>query len=62
MTEKEQPLMERDMRMQAAMLDLLPAHIALLDVRGVTVWVNEAWKRFASDNGCKSSDFAVGLK
>ncbi len=32
---------------QAAIVDALPAHIALLDADGMIVSVNEAWRRFA---------------
>jgi PAS domain S-box-containing protein len=33
-------------------LDLMPAHIAMLDRDGAIVAVNRAWKEFASNNGC----------
>jgi len=46
--------------MQSAILDALPAHIALLDGGGVIVAVNEAWRRFALANQLQSSEFAVG--
>ncbi|MEO7433274.1 MAG: PAS domain S-box protein [Dokdonella sp.] len=36
---------------QAGILNALPAHIALLDAHGTIVSVNEAWSRFARDNG-----------
>lgn len=45
---------------QMGVLNALPAHIALLDSRGVIVVVNEAWRRFASANVLQSSDFFVG--
>src|SRR5690606_11613029 len=35
----------------AAVLDALPAHVSLLDHRGVIVDVNRAWRRFADHNG-----------
>jgi PAS domain S-box-containing protein len=34
-----------------AVLNSLPAHIAVLDSHGTILAVNEAWKRFASENG-----------
>ncbi|MDY0068637.1 MAG: PAS domain S-box protein [Porticoccaceae bacterium] len=34
----------------AAVLDALPAHVTLLDHRGVIVQVNAAWRRFADHN------------
>jgi PAS domain S-box-containing protein len=43
-----------------AILDAVPAHIALIDVRGVIVTVNAAWRAFAESNGYRSSDFGVG--
>jgi PAS domain S-box-containing protein len=45
---------------QRAILNALPAHIALLDSSGVIVTVNEAWRRFASANALQSADFYVG--
>ena len=36
---------------QAAILDALPAHIALLDPQGVIIAVNAAWRRFGEENG-----------
>jgi diguanylate cyclase (GGDEF)-like protein/PAS domain S-box-containing protein len=41
-------------------LAALPAHVALLDARGVIVSVNETWKRFAQANGLQGDDFGVG--
>ncbi len=45
---------------QAAILNALPAHIALLDPRGVIRAVNESWRRFALANSAVSSDYFVG--
>ena len=47
---------------QAAILNALPAHIALLDARGRIVSVNEAWRRFATDNAIQSPGYMIGLK
>lgn len=46
--------------MQMAILNALPAHIALLDPTGVILVVNEAWRYFASSNVLQSEDFFVG--
>ncbi len=43
-----------------AVLDALPAHVALLDERGVIVSVNAAWKAFAHANGMRSAECGVG--
>ena len=45
---------------QAAILNAIPAHIALLDAQGVILVVNESWKRFASANVLQSPAFSVG--
>jgi PAS domain S-box-containing protein len=45
---------------QTAILNALPAHIALIDTRGVILSVNEAWRRFAEANGLQGSGFGVG--
>jgi len=43
-----------------AVLNAIPAHVALLDNNGVILAVNEAWRHFASANTLQSSDFSVG--
>ncbi len=45
---------------QAAILNALPAHIALLDNQGVIISVNEAWRVFAGSNGLQSPCRGVG--
>ena len=45
---------------QAAVLDALPANIAMLDVQGVIVSVNESWRRFGDRNVCQSPEHCVG--
>ncbi len=45
---------------QTAILNALPAHVALLDPRGLIVEVNESWRRFASVNALRSEDFYIG--
>jgi diguanylate cyclase (GGDEF)-like protein/PAS domain S-box-containing protein len=46
---------------QAAIIDALPAHIALLDAQGVILSVNQGWCRFAQANAFAGVDFGVGL-
>jgi PAS domain S-box-containing protein len=46
---------------QAAILNALPAHIALLDAQGVIVSVNEAWRRFAGANVLQSPGHGIGI-
>ena len=46
---------------QAAVLNALPAHIALLDTNGTTISVNDAWQAFASANNIQESDHGSGL-
>ncbi len=41
-------------------LDALPAHVALLDRDGVILTVNEAWRRFASENALPDTAAGVG--
>jgi len=46
---------------QAAILNALPAHIALLDPRGVILSVNQAWRRFGDTNALQSPDCAISM-
>jgi diguanylate cyclase (GGDEF)-like protein/PAS domain S-box-containing protein len=46
---------------QTAILNALPAHIALLDVRGLIIVVNEAWRRFAGSTVTQGPGHAVGV-
>ena len=46
---------------QAAILNALPAHIALLDAHGRIISVNEAWRQFADANALKGSAYAIGV-
>jgi len=47
--------------MQAATLNALPAHIAVLDAQGCIVLVNEAWRQFAASNVLQAPGYAVGV-
>ena len=44
----------------SAILDALPAEVALLDSDGTIIGVNAAWRRFAAENGCRCIDGAIG--
>jgi len=57
---KDEEIQRRFATERAAILDALPAHIALLDSDGRIVAVNEAWRRFASANVLVSRDFSIG--
>jgi diguanylate cyclase (GGDEF)-like protein len=46
---------------QAAILNALPAHIALLDNQGVITSVNDAWRKFADDNALVNKAWGMGL-
>ncbi|MEO7414206.1 MAG: PAS domain S-box protein, partial [Opitutaceae bacterium] len=50
----------REAARQIAILDALPANIALLDAHGLIVSVNEAWRRFARTNLFQSPGYGVG--
>jgi diguanylate cyclase (GGDEF)-like protein/PAS domain S-box-containing protein len=45
---------------QSAILDALPVNVALLDGQGRIVSVNEAWRRYARENGLQTPDAGVG--
>ncbi|HRH95052.1 MAG TPA: PAS domain-containing protein, partial [Prosthecobacter sp.] len=45
---------------QTAILNALPAHIALVNQEGVIVAVNESWRRFSKANASQAQDFYVG--
>lgn len=53
-------LLQSEATKQAAILNGLPARIALLNNHGTIIAVNEAWRRFAEDNLPESPDSAVG--
>jgi len=50
----------QSMETQAAILNALPAHVALLDSEGVIQAVNESWRRFGTANSLQSPDSGVG--
>ena len=46
---------------QAAILNALPAHIALLDAQGIIISVNDAWRQFAAANALQGPQFGIGV-
>lgn len=58
----EQEIFERKIlaQTQSAILDALPAHVALLDLEGIILAVNEPWRLFALANGLTDPKFGVG--
>jgi diguanylate cyclase (GGDEF)-like protein len=46
---------------QAAILDALPAHIALLDAQGRIVSVNHAWRQFSGPNAIHGVGYELGV-
>ncbi|MDY7574764.1 ATP-binding protein [Actimicrobium sp. CCI2.3] len=55
------PLKFTSMALQAAILDAAPANIALLDMQGVLISVNQTWRRHAGINGMAAShDAGIG--
>ncbi len=48
-------------KMQATILNALPAHIALLNLNGVIVAVNDAWRDFTATSRYSGASFGVGL-
>jgi PAS domain S-box-containing protein len=52
---------DNENRKQLAILNALPAHVAMLDASGVIVSVNEAWRRFAAANALQGPQDAIGV-
>ncbi|MEP6482825.1 MAG: EAL domain-containing protein [Rudaea sp.] len=46
---------------QAAILNSLPAHVALLDAQGFIVSVNDAWRAFADANAVLTPRYEIGI-
>lgn len=44
----------------SAILNTLPANVALLDEEGSIVDVNDSWKKFADNNGFMGEEYAIG--
>jgi PAS domain S-box-containing protein len=56
----QEQLRHQDANKQAALLNALPVHVALLDPEGVIVAVNDAWRRFGDANGLGDATHGVG--
>ena len=54
-------LRHNDAAKQNAILNALPAHIAMLDATGTIISVNEAWRRFGRVNAVEGPGYGVGL-
>ena len=52
--------LRREVDVREAVLDSLPAHIALLDGDGNILAVNASWKRFATSNVLANRDYGIG--
>ena len=52
---KAEFLVRKNDAMSRAVLDSLSAHIAVVDAQGIIVRVNDAWRRFGSNNGGQPS-------
>src|ERR1700684_3505204 len=53
-------LREAEAAKQAAILNALPAYIAVLDTAGRVLSVNEMWERVTADNALHGSAYSVG--
>ncbi|MDO8774948.1 MAG: diguanylate cyclase, partial [Burkholderiaceae bacterium] len=56
----QEQLRQSETTRQAAILNVLPANIALLDTRSVVVSVNAAWREFAGANAFHGADLGIG--
>ncbi len=57
----QEQLQRNDAARQNAILNALPAHIAMLDAQGTIVSVNEAWRQFGRANLSVDPGLGVGL-
>lgn len=57
---KAENQLRHSQRLLQSTLDTLSAHIAILDRDGTILAVNQAWKRFAWENGFPDGNFGVG--
>jgi len=57
----QEQLRQRDAGRQVAILNALPAHIALLDTQGIILSVNQAWCHFADVNAIYGAGHGIGL-
>lgn len=61
MRRAEDQLRHLEAARQAAILNALPAHIALLDAQGTIVSVNDMWRQFANANVLRGPGHGVGV-
>jgi len=52
--------LEQTVQTRQALINSLPAHIALLDAEGTIMDVNEQWRHFGKENAYSGNDFGVG--
>jgi signal transduction histidine kinase len=57
----QEQLRDSEAARQAAILNALPAHIALLDTHGLIISVNEAWRRFGGANAIQRPGYAIDI-
>jgi PAS domain S-box-containing protein len=57
---RQEEEIRRASRMQAAILDALPANVALLDAEGTILAVNDGWRQFAIRNGLLNANAGIG--
>jgi diguanylate cyclase (GGDEF)-like protein/PAS domain S-box-containing protein len=57
----QEQLVTNEAARQVAILNALPAHIALLDTKGNIVSVNEAWRQFTGANVIQGSGDSIGV-
>lgn len=57
----QEQLRVNDAIRQAAILNALPAHIALLDIEGLIISVNKGWQQFAAINMSADTQNCIGL-
>jgi signal transduction histidine kinase len=58
---EEREVREAQQLLQAA-VDALSAHVAILDDQGNIIAVNQAWRRFAEENGFAGTNYGVGSR
>jgi diguanylate cyclase (GGDEF)-like protein/PAS domain S-box-containing protein len=56
----QKQLRQSEIERQTAILDVLPAHIVLLDADGVIVAANRAWREFGEKNSLSDSNHSIG--
>jgi PAS domain S-box-containing protein len=57
---QSETLQRESAEMQSSIMDVLPAHIALLDHEGNILSVNNGWRQFSWNNALESSGLGVG--